>query len=260
MKLTDMFSVAIGHADKLALLHDRLTTGNKYAIQSKWAERFLRAKLTNWSKRDLLWRSKNDSILIVGTTEAGLSHRDFTSEALLHLLRAALVMSMAGVDKLLHEALSKHFVALVKKRKLDNLLVLELSKSYRISIESRVRKGKGGRVRSRPGHKLKAAVLDKLYRVSFLSLNQLQEICAACGKEKIFYMYGRTMSPQQSSDTLQKRWARIYMRRNHIAHECDIMRKSRARKVYFHPVTSADLKKDIEFVKSFGLFLAHELE
>jgi hypothetical protein len=169
-------------------------------------------------------------------------------------------MSMAAIDKLLHEALSKHFVAVVKRGKLDDLLTLELSKSYRIAIESRVRKGKGGKIRSRPGHKFKAAVLNKLYQVSFLSSRQLQRICAACGKERIFDKYGQTMSRRQSAKRLQERWSRLYARRNHIVHECDIMRKSRARKVHFHPSTSSELNKDIEFVKKFGLFLARVLE
>jgi len=260
MKLTDTFSTAIGHADKLTLLHARLTTRNLRSIRSEWADRFFHARLTNWPKGSGLWRSKNDTILLVGTADAALSHLDFTSEALLYLLRAALVMSMAAIDKLLHEALSKHFVTLVKKGKLDDLLHLELSKSYRIAIESRVRKGKGGKIRSRPGHKLKAAVLDKLYQVSFLSLRHFQGICSACGKDGIFDKYGRTMSPSQSSKQLHNRWSRLYMRRNHIAHECDIMRKSKARKVHFHLITSTELKKDIEFVKNFGLFLAKELE
>jgi ribosomal protein S8E len=259
MKLSDTFLEAVCHSDQLVHLYDRLKTKNLRAIRPEWEKRFLAAKLTNWPKKKDIWRSKNDSVLIVGVKGGGLSHKDFEAAALLVLLRSALVFAMAAIDKILHESVSKRFVALAKTEKLDSIVRLELSKSYRIAIESRVRKGKGGKIRSRPGSKIKAAVLDKMYRESFLSTNRLQEVCAACGKNKIFDRYGKTLRPQKSADHLQQEWARLYTRRNHMAHECDIVRKSKAKKIHFQKISETELKSDIAFIRAFGKYLAGEL-
>ena len=260
MKLTEIFGEAIRHSDKLVELHDRLTTRNQRRIRPEWSKRFYAARLTDWPMRDGLWRSKNDTILIVGTKNAGLSHKDFASDALLVFLRVALVMAMAAIDKVLHEAVSRRFVALVKKEKLDKLVDLELSKAYRIAIEARAREGKGGRIRKRPGPKIKAEALEKLYRESFLSLRRLHEICSACGKKTILERFGNILKPRRSSKYLHEEWSRLYARRNQIAHDCDIVRKSRARKIHLHMDSTSDLKNDIRLVRNFGEFLARELE
>lgn len=260
MRLMTVFSEAIQHSDRLVKLHESLTTTNQRKIRKDWADHFYGAKLVPWPRKNGLWRSRAGEMLIVGTSRAQLSYADFTSEALNVLLRGALVFAMAAVDKLLHEAVAKKFVSLVKKRKLDDLLKLELSTSYRIAIESRVRSGKGGKVRKRPAAKLRAAVFDRLYRETFLAADKLQRIVGACGLQNVYGTYGQTLTPRLREETFRKRWMHLYTRRNAIAHECDVVRQSKARRVRFHAVTAAELRDNIATARAFGTYLARELD
>jgi hypothetical protein len=179
-------------------------------------------------------------------------------------LRAALVLMMAAVDKILHEAISNHFATLVRTEQLDKLVQIELSRAYQIAQAARKRTGKGGKVKRRPGHDIKAEVLAKIYRDSYLSIRRLNDVCAACDKNGIFSRYAehrkklgkKTRSPKW----LQDRWSRINQRRNQIAHECDIKRQAKMRKAHFNAVDGPDFKRDITFVKNFGTFLAAELD
>ena len=88
----------------------------------------------------------------------------------------------------------------------------------------------------------------------------LQEICAACDKDKIFSKFAAALGGSNTAQQLQKRWSRIYQRRNNIAHESDIQRRERMRKVSFYPVDVSKMKSDIQFIESFGRFLANNLE
>jgi len=175
-------------------------------------------------------------------------------------LRASLVYAMAAVDKILHEAISKKFAGLSKDGSLDGLVELEVSKVYRIALAARERTGRGGRKRRRPGHDIKTEVLQKIYRDSYLATRNLEQVCGACGKNKIFTKFAASRKRDEQPKQLQSRWSRIYYRRNQVAHECDIQRKERMRKVTFNPVDDQAIKRDIRFIKNFGRFLARELD
>lgn len=260
MKLSVTFQEATRDADSLLRYYDALLTKNQRAARSDWITRFRRARLNNWVQSDGIWRSYNDAILMIGKTSQGLSHSSFSSESLAVLLRSALVMSLAAVDKVLHEAISRHFVSLIKSESLDKLVRIEISKSYAIAMDTRRRTGKGGRTRLRPGPRFKAESIDRMYRESYLSIQRLQEVCAALGKDKIFDRYGKSLAPQRKSTELQKEWSSVYARRNHIAHECDIVRKRSTRRVHFHRSRPLELREQIAFVKAFGTYLSTELE
>lgn len=260
MKLTDTFSQAIKQAKDLVALHDLLLTENERAIRKDWANSFYQAHLVNWPRKAGLWRSRNPRLLIIGRKDAGHSHDTFSADALCVLLRSALVLSLAAVDKILHEAIAKHFVTLAKTKALDDLVDFKLSKAYEIAQGARLRRGKGGKVKTRPGHKIKAEVLRQVYGDTYLSVRRLQQITAACDRDKIFTRFSKTFNPEEQPKILQDRWSRVYLRRNQIAHECDIVRKAKQRKVHFHVIRPQQIKDDIAFAECFGTFLARELE
>lgn len=179
-------------------------------------------------------------------------------------LRAALALAMAAVDKVLHEAISKRFAYVAADGSLDKIVQIELSKAYRIAQAARVRTGKGGKVRRRPGHDIKAEVLTEIYRDSYLSARRIQEISAICGKSQIFKLYAAHLTKPgkkaRSAQPLRERWSRMYTRRNQIVHECDIMRQAKPRKARFDTVDGRRFKRDIAFIKNFGQFLAVTLD
>ena|ERR1017187_1616328 len=260
MRIRQMHDEAVRDAIRLVTLYDSLITTNKRRIRPEWANRFAAANLVPWGRRGGLWRSRNDTILIVGSGQSTLSHHTFTSESLSVFLRSALVQAMAAVDKVLHEAISKHFVSLARTGELDKMVEIDLSKVYQIAQAARVRTGRGGRVRSRPGHRIKAAVLEKIYTQTYLSLRSVDQVCAACGKKAIFSKLVTAWRSQKTANHYRERWSRLYRRRNQIAHECDIVRQAQTRLVRFHRVEPAEIKRDITFVIRFGRFLARELD
>jgi hypothetical protein len=180
------------------------------------------------------------------------------------LLRAALVFAMAAVDKILHEAISRHFATLAKDGTLDKFAQFKVSDAYEISLAAREGSGKRGDAKRRPGHSIKAEVLRQIYAKSYLATNRLQEVCAACGKKGIFTHRAKHRKElgkiPRSPKYLQDRWSRVYQHRNRIVHECDIKQQPKMRSAHFYPVDKGDLRRDINYVKNFGTYLAQELE
>jgi hypothetical protein len=260
LKLLQIFGEGMRSVEELEKLYAVLATRNRRAIRSDWARRFHQAGLTKWPQKAGLWRSSGKDILVVGTDTAGVSHEDFSPEALSVLLRSGLVLSMAAVDKVLHEAVAKRFVHLVKKKRLDDLLEVKLSSAYGIAMETRVRKGKGGSIRLRPGPRFKAAVIASLYRETLLSTEKLETFASACGLERVWTVYGKSSKPVCAGATVRRRWSRLYARRNAIAHECNIVRKLKAKKIHFVAVTASELRTEIAEVRAFGQFLAESLD
>lgn len=259
MTLQQVFQESIDQADKLFRLYEGLLTQSKRAIRNDWKERFLAAKLTEWPKSTQLWRSKSSNLLLVGTSAAGFTHKDFQSEPLSALLRASLALAMASIDKVLHEAVNKHFSKLARGAKLDKIINLELSESYRIAIASRTRRGRGGSIKSRPGPKIKAAVLENLYRKSFLSLDSLEQICAACGSKSIIKSFAGTLQGRPEPDAIKHKWRTLYAKRNHVVHECDVQRRANLRRVRYNEVSPAETRRDLDFIKTFGHYLSTQL-
>jgi hypothetical protein len=258
MELRTIFQEAIRHSDSLVRLYNLLLTKNQRAIRPEWARRFRKAKLVNWSHGENLWRSKNDELLIIG--KGNLSHQVFSPEALSVLLMSSLAMAMAAVDKILHETISYNFSHLGKNGQLDEFASIDLSKAYEIAYSARERRGRGGRKKSRPGHKLKEEVLQQIYMNSYLSARNLQRICSLKKKKNIFDRYSKVSTAHIAARELKRYWERIYHHRNCFAHECNIIRKAKAQKVRFYKLSHKQLIEEIEFVKNFGLFLSRDLQ
>ena len=193
-----------------------------------------------------------DTAAATGALPAGISKEVF--------LRAALVFALAAIDKILHEAISKHFTSLARTEELDNLVDFKVSKAYEIALAARSRAGVGGSRRRRPGHDIKTEVLKEIYKDSYLSNRKLKEISSACGKGNVFSNFANNSAGVYKLQQLEKRWSQIYQRRNHIAHESDIQRKERMPRVSFNNVDAPKMKSDIQFIESFGRFLATTLE
>lgn len=261
MKLTDTFKEAIRHTEKLVAFYEMLLTKNTRACRRDWSESFFEANLVEWPRRQGLWRSRNDNVLIVGTGKTTFSHRMFMVDGLSVLLKSGLILAMAAVDKILHDAICQKFASLAKNGSLNDLVHMKLSNAYEIAHSARVRRGKGGKKRPRPGHKIKEEVMRQIYTQSYLAPQHLQKICAICGKKSIFTKYVKSRPTSRiTPTTLQEKWERLYIKRNQIAHECDIIRKPKPQKVHFHEFSGKEMLDDIRFIGDFGHFLARILE
>ena len=75
----------------------------------------------------------HDSAAATGALPAGISPEVF--------LRAALVFALAAIDKILHEAISKHFTSLAREEILDRFVKFKVSKAYEIALAARSRAG-----------------------------------------------------------------------------------------------------------------------
>ena len=257
MNLSDIFREAFKHAEGLQSLYTGLVTRNRRAARADWVNNLYASHTVRWARRDGLWRSSGPNLLIIGNDNSLVSQDNFRSDALVLLLRAALVFAMAAVDKILHDAVTKKFVTLVKGGHLDSVIKFPISDAYNVAIQSRVRKGKGGKRKIRPSHLLKDVALDRLYRNTFLSNRQLIDICKSCGIQNVFQAFAAQEGVNPND--VSKHWARVYQKRNHLAHECDIVRKEKAKRVHLNTVDPQAISNDITFIKRFGEFLARGL-
>src|SRR3989344_1158287 len=258
MKLLDFFNESTIHAKRLIELHDALDFSD-LRTRSEWRNKLFEKDIVPWGKRQGVWRSINTdkNILILGA-EAQQSFQENIKIQRAMLLEYALVMMLAAIDKMLHEATtSRNFAELLKSEKLDDFIKnFPVSEAYSIAMESRKRRGHGGKKKSRPAMKIKEAVSAKLYELSFLGTNHLEKICAAKGVSKIFSKYATHMG-RKSAKPLRDQWSLICKRRNAIVHECNIKRTKKSPKIIrFDLVTSTELRKNIDFAEKFGKFLA----
>lgn len=76
-------------------------------------------------------------------------------------------------------------------------------------------------------------------------------------KDKIFNRYKNAKSIVEDVQTLQKKWSLLYKRRNSIAHETDMIRKQKGKKIHFNNTNT--MINDIKFIRDFGEFLSNEL-
>src|SRR3989344_3185516 len=149
MKLTAFFDESTIHAKQLVELHDALDFREK-RTRSEWRDKLFNNGIVDWGKREGVWRnvSTDGRVQIVGSN-AKKAFKDNLSDRRSMLLQHALVMMLASIDKLLHQAtISKNFVQLLRAGKFDNLMKnFPASETYEIAMESRVRRGYGGKTK-----------------------------------------------------------------------------------------------------------------
>ena len=263
MTLTEFFNKSTIHAERLVAFYDELDFHEK-KTRSEWRNKLFSkgTRIVDWGKKAGVWRAidLNNSIQILGR-QANKAFLEDLLDRRPMLLQFALVMMLAAIDKMLHQAIiSKNFVQLLRSGRLDNLAKnFPPSEAYGIAMESRIRRGPGGRQKPRPANKIKELVSARLYELSFLSTRYLEEVCAVNGADSIFTKYATHVN-RKGAEPLRKQWSLIYKKRNTIVHECGITRtKISPKKIRFDVFTAAELKKDIDFSKRFGKFLANEL-
>jgi hypothetical protein len=259
MKLSAIFAEGIAASDLLLAYYCSLCSPKAKKPKSTWVDKFYSSKVIYWPKKDNFWHAscRDANILLVGNAKSMIPDSSFHHDRIVVLLRSSLVMAMAAVDKILHEAISANFGKLLSSGDLDSLANIPLSDSYQIAIKSR--ESKGG-VAVRPGHMFKEKVLVELYKRTFLSAQQVERVSSTCGKKSVFTEYSKSIKGAQTPQQLKDRWSELYERRNAIAHECDMVRKEKTKKIHFNSIQEKAILNDIAFIKSFGAFLAVELQ
>lgn len=261
MKHTIYFEKSTIYAKRLRELFDALEFHEK-RTRSEWRDKLFKYHLVEWGTRSGVWRcvSADKKVQIVGTDTQKIFQENLAAARPV-LLQQALVMMLAAVDKILHQATTtKKFVQLLRSGKLDDIVKnFAVSDAYGIAMESRKRRGRGGKIQPRPANRIKEVVSVKLYELSFLGTSNLEKICAANGVNQVFTAYAKHLK-RKSPELLKKQWSLIYRRRNTIVHECNVLRtKISPKKIRFEAINPVELKKDLDFVEDFGKFLAEKL-
>lgn len=260
MHLPDIFRDAASHGDNLVQLYKALASSNTRAARAPWKAKLFQYHIVRWPQAQDIWRSTGSNILVIGNRQSTLAQSSFTPDNLKYLLRSAFVLYLSAVDKILHDAVMRRFANLARGGNLDDLIRLSISESYHVAIQSRTRRGAGGRIRRRPSHFFKDFLMSKLYRISFLSSQKVEEVSSACGLPRVFTEFVIVHPRYGRAGQVKTKWSSIYERRNHIAHECDIIRKEAARRVDYNRFDPATILLEMEIVKVFGTFLAEHLD
>lgn len=178
-----------------------------------------------------------------------------------HVKLSALVMSLAAIDKILHQSVLNKFTVLMREEDLDDLVKFKISDAYDIAIDARVRKGKGGKKKSRPGNKIKLKVVEEIYKDCYLAKNNLEKIAKLTGLagKNIWDEFKRAKARPEGRDDLIKMWNHAYSLRNKVVHECMIKRQARQHATNFLIVTEIETDEYINYLKQFGEFLSENI-
>jgi len=114
---------------------------------------------------------------------------------------------------------------------------------------AKLRKGRGGKVRSRPMNIVKQGLQEKFHKD--LTLQRPEDIATAwsmIGITKLWSRCGKNMN--EKAEEVKGHLNRIISRRNQIAHEGDIRRVRNSRKISINPIGIDDVRSDIKWLKN----------
>lgn len=153
MKPKQSFDAALQRAERLLTLYELLTNTRQRSTRSDWADKF--KEFMRWPKAERIHRIDGKNALLILRPQSGLTANEFRQAELSELLRATLVVSVSALDRYCHEVLISKLMKQIGRS--PNKWSKELKKiSVPLSVvknaiaHAKVRKGQGGRIRTRP--------------------------------------------------------------------------------------------------------------
>jgi len=250
MKPYDVFYSGRDRAEYLVKLHALLCNIRKRGMRGDWAKDF--KAFMHWPQKKAIHRIDGEHCMLILREASDLTPKHFNEETLNELLRAALAGIVSALDRYCHDLIVSNVVRELSRseRKMNR----ELKQLYIPVVIARkavkhagVRKGKGGKIRTRPMNIIRDAVQEVLHREeTFQRPDDVMRALRMIGIEKLWDRCAERMTVK--SKTIPQRLNRIVDRRNRIVHEGDVVRLRRGRKLTLHPVNRKQTIEDIKWV------------
>jgi len=245
------FDGTMQRVDRLLKLYDLLFNRRRRGTRRDWATRF--KTLMHWPQREAIYRVDGAGAVLVLRQSSGLTASQFFHDDLSELLRAALVTSVAALDRYCHEVLLSRVIRRVHRAERNwppelKKVTVPLSVAKAAIALGRRRRGPGGRIRPRPMNVIRHGLQEQFHRnltlqgpddiaraLSMIGVTELWTRCGACLAER----------PEQ----IKRRLNTIVARRNRIVHEGDIGRLRRGGAVNLIPIDPQQVRDDVAWLR-----------
>lgn len=245
------FDATMQRVDRLLNLYDLLYNRRQRGTRQDWASKF--KKFMRWPSIENIHRIDGNNALLILRENSQVSADEFHHDELSELLRAAIVVSVSALDRYCHEVLlsrviekiagsEKNWPAELKRVSLPLTFVKHAVKN------AKLRRGIGGRVRTRPMHIVKQGLQEKFHKN--LTLQRPEDIASAwriVGIKSLWSRCGKNMS--EKAEEIKDHLNRIIKRRNEIAHEGDIRRVRNSGKIVVNPIDIDGIRRDIIWLR-----------
>ena len=239
MQPIDGFNAAMERVNHLLRLYDLLHNTRSYRVRRDWKASFL--DLMHWPKGEAIVRvdgKDRESILILRAS-VGLDHTRFAHDYLAELLRSAVVATVSGLDRYMHDLVVCHSWALLRRP--EAAIPTELR---RLALPVLATKNALEKLRSspkaRPGHLVKVALQEHLHRdFTFQRPDDVAKAARMLGVEDFWSEIAKQMPGTPPKAQIIDKLRTITTRRNQIVHEADIVRKTKAKKITLQDITRA---------------------
>lgn len=227
VKSIDTYNDIRNRANRLLILHKGLMNTRKRGIRSDWKQKF--CGIMHWAGTSQIERvDTKDSIMIL-REQAALSPDDFTHEGLDDLLRSAVVFSVSALDRYVHERVVRKIVSSLRNAELNRRQAeLQIPASVAVEITDAVirERQRNNKSTFRPANIIRRRLQLILHRRPFQSWSDIEHAFALIG---ITGLDGKLQNSLHLPDLkqLKAELDNILKKRNHIAHEGDLVRHQR---------------------------------
>ena len=243
------FDFALERAEHFLTLYSLLKNTRRRAVRKDWAAKC--KTLMKWPATEKIIRvdgAGKQSILLVRPA-AGLTDNHFNHEYCSELLRGSVVTAVSALDKYFHDLVVYRSWKLLSQR--EEFIPTELKK---ISLPVLTAKRSLERLRNdksaRPGSLIKQAIQEQLHReFTFQKPDSLARGAKMLGIDDFWTKVAAVMAGGVARADIIKKLTEIADRRNHIVHEADVIRKTRARKYSSRELTETVARDYVSWIR-----------
>ena len=239
MKPIDGFYSAMERVNHVLALYDVLHNTRARRIRKDWSTNFL--ALMRWPKGEAIVRvdGKDKNSMLILRASLGLDHTRFTHDYLSELLRSAVVATVAGLDRYIHDLVLHHAWSLLGQPEASVPTELKKLAIPVLSTKHALEKLRGDH-KARPGHLIKLALQEHLHRDhTFQRPDDLAKAARMLGVSDFWAKTAKLMPGSPTKTEVIDKLRTIATRRNQIVHEADIYRKTKARKTTLRDISRA---------------------
>ncbi len=251
MEAIEAFDNAMERVDFLCNLYENLRNTRKRNTRTDWARNF--KTLMHWPQGEQIHRIDGTGAVLILRQTSSLQVKQFAEDVLGELSRAALVTAVSALDRYCHEVVLSRVITELRKpvsKMSADCKKMEVSVIDAIkAIENaKVRKGKGGKTRTRPMNIIRHSLQEKFHRNRTMQKpDDIAKSFSMVGIEKIWEKCSKQMASKP--EDMKKRLAGITHHRDKIVHEGDIVRHKRGGKVKVNPIDHASVKADVVWIR-----------
>jgi hypothetical protein len=251
MKPKTAFDTTMKRVDRLLRLYDLLHNTRERGTRKDWAKGF--KKLMHWPQGETIHRVDGKNAILVLRQKSGVTPDEFRHDELSELLRAALVTSVSAFDRYCHDLLLLRLMPEVRRAEKNwpadlKKVAVPLPVVKKALDHAKVRKGRGGKKRTRPMTIVKNVLQDQFHRN--LTLQKPDDVARALSMVGVKHIWNDCVSTMgTSAEEMKNRLGTISKRRDHIVHEGDIKRVRRGGKVRLNEVNNDQVKDDVDWLR-----------